>query len=130
MPMYQKKGDPDTWLDMCKTKAGLWRWYVKPAKEKGSGSSVCFGYGVSGDIVFPHECDAKSWYCYDGKGFEKEEGIVVSLLPGTSMPASVLAMKDVRQQEWLADKTDKTAQVLILLFLLLFTLLIYVLYCI
>jgi tellurite resistance-related uncharacterized protein len=28
MPVYRKKGDPDTWLDMVKTNAGTWRWYA------------------------------------------------------------------------------------------------------
>ena len=28
MPVYQKRGDPATWLEMVKVKAGGWRWYV------------------------------------------------------------------------------------------------------
>lgn len=44
MPVYQKKGEPDTWLEMVKCKSGGWRWYVKPTKEKGPDISVCFGY--------------------------------------------------------------------------------------
>ena len=43
MPVYQKKGETDTWLEMVKCKSGGWRWYVKPTKEKGTDISVCFG---------------------------------------------------------------------------------------
>lgn len=43
LPVYQKMGDPDTWLEMVKTNAGTWRWYVKPTKERGPDSSICFG---------------------------------------------------------------------------------------
>ncbi len=28
MPVYRRKGDPDTWLEMVKTNAGTWRWYI------------------------------------------------------------------------------------------------------
>ena len=43
MPVYQKKGEPDTWLEMVKCKSGGWRWYVKPTKERGADKSTCFG---------------------------------------------------------------------------------------
>lgn len=111
MPMYQKKGDADTWLDMCKTKSGTWRWYIKPAKERGPDSSVCFGYGVSDNIVFPHECDAKNWYCYDGHKFEKEEDISVSLVPGSSIPSHIMAMKSTKASEWKDEQGNQTEEV-------------------
>lgn len=44
MPVFQKMGDPDTWLEMVKTTTGSWRWYVKPTKERGPDKSTCFGY--------------------------------------------------------------------------------------
>ena len=43
MPVYQKKGEPDTWLEVVKTNAGSWRWYVKPTNARGAENSVCFG---------------------------------------------------------------------------------------
>ena len=112
MPMYQKKGDPDTWLDMCKTKAGGWRWYIKPANEKGPDSSICFGYGISDNIVFPHECKEKSWYIYDGSNFVIEESIVAALSPGSTIPDSVWEMRAQRQAEWLRDKEGKIDEVI------------------
>lgn len=121
MPMYQKQNDPDTWLSMCKTKAGSWRWYIKPAKEKGPESSVCFGYGVSNDIVFPQECDSNCWHCYDGTAFVKEKGIVVALTLGSTMTEDVLALKTKRQQEWAAEKENLTAQVCFVYLLLIST---------
>ena len=111
MPMYQKQGDPDTWLSMCKTKTGSWRWYIKPAKEKGPDSSVCFGYGISSDVVFPQECDAKCWYCYDGTSFQKEARIVVALVAGAVMPTEVFAMRATRQEQWAEERRDKTTEV-------------------
>lgn len=112
MPVYLKEGDPDTCLDMCKTSAGTWRWYVKPIQEKGPNSTVCFGYGISHDVVFPHECDAKKWFCHDGSGFSLEEDITAELLPGApSIPYFALALKDNRQREWLGKCSAKMEEV-------------------
>lgn len=43
MPVYQKMGDADTWLEMVKTVTGSWRWYVKPTRERGPDNTICFG---------------------------------------------------------------------------------------
>ena len=43
MPVYAKKGDGDTWMELVNGKSG-YRWYIKPTKEKGPESSVCFAY--------------------------------------------------------------------------------------
>lgn len=42
-PVYQKKGDSGTWLEVVETTAGTWRWYVKPTSARGPDKSVCFG---------------------------------------------------------------------------------------
>ena len=72
MPVYQKKGEPDTWLEMVKCKSGGWRWYVKPTKEKGADKSVCFGYGYHEEIVLPQNCKIDNWTVYDGSKFVVE----------------------------------------------------------
>jgi hypothetical protein len=111
MPVYRKRGDADTWLEMVKTKSATWRWYVKPTAEKGPDSSICFGYGVSNDVVFPHECDEKSWHCYDGSNFTQEEGIAAVLFPGVGMPEFALSLKAKKQDEWLLEKAGLESEV-------------------
>ena len=81
MPVYQKKGEPDTWLEMVKCKSGGWRWYVKPTKEKGSDKSVCFGYGHHDDIVLPNNCTAANWSVYDGSKFVIEAQVTCVVDP-------------------------------------------------
>ena len=105
MPVYRKKGDHGTWLERVKVKAGGWRWYIKPTKEKGPDSSVCFGYGVSSEVVFPHECDVKKWHCYDGTTFTVEENIVTSLAyPTLELPSEILALKTLKAEALAEEK--------------------------
>lgn len=56
-PVYRKNGDPDTWLELVFGMSG-WRWYLKPANEKGPDSSVCFAYFQCDekDVRLPSEC--------------------------------------------------------------------------
>lgn len=45
MPVYMKKGDDDTWIELVSVKSSAdYRWYIKPTKEKGPNSSVCYAY--------------------------------------------------------------------------------------
>ena len=81
MPVYSKKGDPETWLEMVEYKSGGWRWYVKPTIERGPCSTICFGYGHSNGIVLPHDCTAAQWSVYDGKEFVIESQITCKLHP-------------------------------------------------
>ena len=105
MPVYRKKGDHGTWLEMVQVKAGGWRWYIKPTAEKGPESSICFGYGVSNSVVFPHECDENNWYCYDGTNFEKEESIVASLTyPTLEFPSDIMELKTTKADEYAIEK--------------------------
>jgi hypothetical protein len=106
MPVYRRKGDSDTWLEMVKTNAGTWRWYVKPTKEKGPGSSICFGYGASKDIVFPQNCDEGGWYCYDDKKFQNEKTITCTLCdPAIPLPQFMVDM-EARSKESFQEKLD------------------------
>ena len=79
-PVYRKKGDPSTWLEAVNTRAGTWRWYVKPTSARGPDSSVCFGYGTCETLKDPHECDA--WYVYDESDFVIEPDVICELEPG------------------------------------------------
>ena len=70
---------------------------MKPTKEKGEHSSACYGYGVSKDVVFPHECE--KWYCFDGVRFELEENIASKLsYPSLELPADILALKQAASE--------------------------------
>lgn len=42
-PVYKKRGDGSVWLEVVKTAAGTWRWYVKPTSARGPENSVCYG---------------------------------------------------------------------------------------
>jgi hypothetical protein len=84
MPVYHKMGDPDTWMEMVKTTDNTWRWYIKPTKEKGPQNSICFGYGVSDEVVLPQDCDIKAWNVHDGSKFVLEPDVTCDLIsPGS-----------------------------------------------
>ena len=95
MPVYRRKGDLDTWLEMVKTSSGNWRWYIKPTSEKGPNSSVCFGYGVSTTVVFPQDCEAERWFCYDDVQFVNETTITCVLCDSSiDIPRFMLNLRD------------------------------------
>lgn len=85
MPVYQKMGDPDTWMEMVKTPAGKWRWYVKPTHERGPCNSVCFAYGTSDEVVLPQDCDAGSWNVHDGNTFVPQPEVSCDLTAPNSV---------------------------------------------
>jgi hypothetical protein len=80
--------------------------YIKPTKEKGPDSSICYGYGTSSNVVFPHECDASGWHCYDGTAFSKETDIVATLAnPLVPLPPAVVEMKASKNTALEEDRT-------------------------
>lgn len=106
MPVYRRKGDSDTWLEMVKTNAGSWRWYVKPTKEKGPGSSICFGYGASKDICFPQNCDQEGWFCYDDKKFQNEKCISCTLCDSSIPLPQFMIDLEAKSREGFQEKLD------------------------
>ena len=99
VPVFQKKGEPDTWLEMVKCKSGGWRWYVKPTKEKGPDKSVCFGYGHNDHVVFPYECTPQNWSVYDGSKFVIESQVRCELVPSAPpMPDRYVALLEQRKE--------------------------------
>jgi hypothetical protein len=89
MPVYQKMGDPETWLEMVKTNAGTWRWYVKPTKERGAEKSTCFGYGMSNDVVLPQDCDGGMWHVHDSSAFVLEPDVTCDLIAPDSVSEDI-----------------------------------------
>lgn len=80
MAVYQKKGDPDTCMEVVKTNPGEWSWCIKPTKGRGpDASSVCFGYGRLNEKGSPQQCRASKWCCYDGWNFVTESTITCTL---------------------------------------------------
>ena len=79
MPVYRKKGDDDTWMELVSGGSGL-RWYIKPTKEKGI-SSVCYAYrGVNPDnINLPQNCVESGWNVYEGKAFAIQPELICEL---------------------------------------------------
>lgn len=104
MPVYQKKGEPDTWLEMVKCKSGGWRWYVKPTKERGPDISVCFGYGHSDDIVLPENCTFGQWTVYDSNRFVVEEEVTCIPDPAVPpLPAKYVAIVQERMKAYAVE---------------------------
>jgi hypothetical protein len=117
MPVYQKKGEPDTWLEMVKCKSGGWRWYIKPTKERGPDTSVCFGYGHHDDIVFPNNCTAANWSVYDGSKFVIESQVTCVSDPNVpSLPDKYLVLLQQKIDLYKAEMEILEAEVLFAVF--------------
>jgi hypothetical protein len=110
MPVYRKRNDRDTWMEMVKCNAGGWRWYIKPTKEKGPDSSICFGYCSSDDVILPHLAAADQWCVYMGSKFEKKP-LRVGLSTNAEIPGHILEMVKKRQAEYQVVKDEMTLQV-------------------
>lgn len=78
-PVYQKKGNSSTWLEVVKTSSGTWRWYVKPTSALGPDNSICFGYGTCDTLRDPHECDR--WYVFGESEFVLESDATCDVEP-------------------------------------------------
>mmetsp|Transcript_4392 Transcript_4392/g.8157 ORF Transcript_4392/g.8157 Transcript_4392/m.8157 type:complete len:207 (-) Transcript_4392:1731-2351(-) len=107
MPVYKKKGDADTWMEMVKGASGL-RWYIKPTKEKGT-SSVCYGYRsvAATNINLPQNCTEVGWTVYDGKAFKIQQD-VISVLSSLDdpIPQRMLDMVEAQNAKPETDKTE------------------------
>jgi hypothetical protein len=92
MPVYKKKGDDDTWMELVNGKAGL-RWYIKPTKQKGATSSVCYAYRSVqvGNVNLPQNCTEVGWSVYDGNAFGIQTQVSCTLAPeGVACPQRLL----------------------------------------
>ena len=110
MPVYRKRNDRDTWMEMVKCNAGGWRWYIKPTKEKGPDSSICFGYCSSDDVILPHQAAADQWYVYMGTKFEKSN-LRVGTSTNAELPPDIVAMVKKRQEEYRVVKDEIAREV-------------------
>ena len=79
LPVFQKKGDEDTWVEAVSAASGL-RWYLKPAANKGPNSSICFGYIQvdTDDVCLPQNMSNKDWTVNTDTGFVPQKTIVES----------------------------------------------------
>lgn len=99
MPVYLKKGDSGTWLELVTGTTGNLRWYVKPTANRGS-SSVCFGY-IDQDktnLHLPHEVGDKVWHVYDGTAFTTQNNVTSSLVdPEIPIPEAMLTLLEKKR---------------------------------
>lgn len=84
LPVYKKKGDDGFWVEAVKGASG-WRWYLKPKKNKGPDSSVCFAYinFTPATLGFPHDVDGK-WYVSCADGFVAQDTVTTVGVGGSS----------------------------------------------
>lgn len=87
-PVYKKKGDDFTWVEMVYSPKLGWRWYLKPVVNKGPDSSICFAYYQcqETDIKLPQDCP--SWYCNVDEGFVQQK-TTVGLASQQPLPSDV-----------------------------------------
>jgi len=98
MPVYKKKGDDDTFMELVSGASGL-RWYIKPLKERGA-SSVCFAYHnvVSTNVNLPQNCTESLWNVYDGNAFAAQSTVVCKLVhEGAPLPQRLLDMVEAKK---------------------------------
>jgi hypothetical protein len=113
-PVYKKKGNSETWVEMVYTTTAGWRWYLKPTANKGPDSTVCFAYAQcdEDDIKLPQDC--ASWCISTKEGFKQQASCVVSLAIDLPVPKHVSS----RLQDGLniarKRKDDRIAEVSIL----------------
>ena len=110
MPVYRKRNDRDTWMEMVKCNAGGWRWYIKPTKEKGPDSSICFAYCSSDDVILPHDADHGNWFVYMDSKFDNKP-LRVGLSTNTEVPPAILAMVEERQEAYQVVKDNMAYEV-------------------
>jgi hypothetical protein len=101
-PVYRKKGDGETWVEIVFKPETGWRWYLKPTANKGPDSSICFAYFQCSEenVMLPHDCS--SWHVSTADGF-KEQPTVVKLASNAPIPSSVTAqfkegLKNVKER--------------------------------
>lgn len=79
LPVFKKKGDDGLWVEAVKGASG-WRWYLKPVKNKGPESSVCFAY-MSIDVKklgLPQDMEVK-WNVSCAEGFVLQDATTVAV---------------------------------------------------
>lgn len=109
-PVYRKKADGETWVEIVHNATSGWRWYLKPLANKGPDSSLCFAYFTCSEenVQLPQDC--KDWFVSTDDGF-KQGSTSVSLSTSQPLPQSVTS----RFQEGLRivkqKKTDREDQV-------------------
>lgn len=89
MPVYAKKGDSDSWIELVHGASG-WRWYLKPTANKGPDSSICFAYYThdGNNVRPPVEC-TKDWVINTAEGFKPQSSIKVSAVGPAGQPSHV-----------------------------------------
>ena len=91
LPVYEKRGDPDTWVEAVSGASGL-RWYLKPAANKGPKSSVCFGYvAIDTDKVDVPQNMKQHWTINTDAGFVEQQTTVENA-SSEPMPSNLVAL--------------------------------------
>lgn len=115
LPVYKKKNDPDTWIEAVKGASG-YRWYLKPAANKGPNSSICFAYvPIDRDkLALPLDITS-TWSINTANGFGEQKSII--LLKASDKPTPFLLEELVLSAQIAVDEQDaeEKAEVIFLL---------------
>ena len=90
LPVYCKVGDSDTFIELVHGAVG-WRWYLKPAKEKGPNNSVCFAYAQckDEDMKLPSETIGSEWRVHANGEFASQSTVVITPTSNLPLPANI-----------------------------------------
>lgn len=113
MPVYRKKGNDDTWLEMVNGASGTCRWYVKPTANRGT-SSVCFGFldQDKADLRLPHDAGNMLWNVYNGAAFLAQSMVTATLVDSSvAVPEAMLALLAAKREVLAAAIAEKEAMV-------------------
>jgi hypothetical protein len=109
LPVFVKKGDPDTWVEAVSGTSGL-RWYLKPAANKGPKSSICFGYiAIDQDnVVLPQNMSPTDWTVNTDSGFVAQKTVVESA-SNEAVPEKIISLVKEAANEF-GEKARKLRQ--------------------
>mmetsp|Transcript_7935 Transcript_7935/g.14936 ORF Transcript_7935/g.14936 Transcript_7935/m.14936 type:complete len:151 (+) Transcript_7935:3-455(+) len=93
LPVYRKKGPGNLFCEAAKGAKGGLRWYVKPEKNRGPESTICFGYcAVDEDAKKLPQDITTGWTVNTKDGFKMQSSITVKLASSEPVPESMNPM--------------------------------------
>ena len=90
-PVYKKKGENDTWVEMVFLMTLGWCWDVKPTSSKGPHDNHCYAYFQCDEANGKLPQDCRPWHVMSGDGFKQEETCVASLASTIPLPPDVIS---------------------------------------
>ena len=74
VPVFRKRGDPDTWLSYYRP---LKDWRIQSTKHRGAGPSLA--YVVCDPVCVPHLAPVGSWHISNGTTLVAQSSVTISI---------------------------------------------------